>query len=109
MLGVVLMLGCVVMFSTCDYFATRWAAGHDGFSFWTTVLLGPFAYLLFGHLASTTSLAKMGAYVNCGIVLATTFAGVLLVGERLNLTSWIGILVIIVGIALLSMGKVTNV
>jgi drug/metabolite transporter (DMT)-like permease len=101
-----LLVLCVLVFSTADYFAARWGDQRDGKSLAVTLLVGPFAYLLFGHLAATTSLVKMGAYVNSGIVLGTAAAGFFLLSERPNRTTWIALCLIVAGITLLGVGKV---
>lgn len=73
-----------------------------------TLCIGPFAYLVFGHLASTTSLAKMGGYVNSGIVIFSALFGVYFLGERPNKLTWVALGVIVLGVALLSFGKVQS-
>lgn len=99
---------CVLVFTTADYFAARWGQARDRASLLIVLLVGPLAYLLFGRLAATTSLAKMGAYVNCGIVLSTAAAGVFFLGERPSRLTWLGVLVVAVGLALISLGKVSR-
>jgi len=108
MTTILMLLFCVFLFTTGDYFATRWGQEREHSDLLLTLAVGPFGYLLFGYLAANTSLAKMGGYVNCGIVLCSALAGVIFFDERLNRTSWLGIFVIIVGIALLSLGKVSK-
>ncbi len=100
---------CVLLFSAGDYFAARWGQNRGIVDLGLALSIGPFAYLVFGYLvAKDESLAKMASYVCCGIVLCSALAGVIFFDERLNRTSWLGIFVIIVGIALLSMGKVSK-
>ena len=106
MTKILLLVLCVSLFSAGDYCAARWGQTRNAGSLALVLLVGPFAYLLFGHLAATTSLSKMGAYANAGIVLATALAGIVLMGERPNRMTWIGLGVIVVGITLLSLGRV---
>lgn len=106
MLAFFLLLLCVLIFSTADYFAAKWGSSRDGISLAVVLIVGPFAYLLFGYLASSTSLSKMGGYVNSGIILCTALAGIIFLGERPNKITFIGLAIIITGITLLSFGKV---
>ncbi len=108
MTKIVLFVLCVLVFSTADYFAARWGDERDARSLLLVLAIGPFAYLLFGHLAAQTSLARMGAYVNSGIVLGTTLAGVLLLAERPSRTTWFGLALVAAGIVLVSAGKVSQ-
>ncbi len=101
-----LLVLTIVAFTSADYFATRWGHVRDTKNLALVIAIGPFAYLLFGHLAASTSLVQMGAYVNCGIVLGATVAGVLLFGERPDAMTKIGIGVIVIGLLLLGLGKV---
>ncbi|GEM_PF-942009 len=103
---IILLILCVLVFSTADYFAANWGNTRETKSLILTLAIGPFAYILFGLLATTTSLAKAGGYVNSGIVLCSAAAGILFLGERLNKLSMIGLGVIILGLVLLVMGKV---
>jgi drug/metabolite transporter (DMT)-like permease len=103
-----LLVLCVLVFSAADFFAARWGHTRDRASLLVVLLVGPCAYLVFGRLAAVSSLAAMGAYVNCGIVLGTAAAGVLLLGERPSRTTWIGILVVVLGLALVSLGKMSR-
>lgn len=102
------LVACVLVFSTADTLAARWGHTRDRASLAFVLLVGPFGYLLFGRLAAVTSLAKMGAYVNCGIVLGTAIAGVLFLHERPSRLTWLGIVVVAAGLVLVSLGKVSR-
>ena len=106
MIQFVLFLACVLVFSVADYLAARWGCTRDRPSLVLALLIGPFAYLLFGHLAAGNSLAKMAAYVNSGIVLASVAAGFLFLSERPNRTTWIALAIIVIGLTMLSFGRV---
>lgn len=101
-----LLVLCALTFTCADYFAARWGHRGDLRSLSVVLLIGPLAYLLFGYLAKATSLAKMGGYVNSGIVLFTTAAGIAFLNERPDRTTWMGIGLIVVGLALLAQGQV---
>jgi drug/metabolite transporter (DMT)-like permease len=106
MIRLLTLLACVLLFSVADYFAARWGYSRERTSFVLVFLIGPCAYLLFGHLAASDSLARVGAYANCGIVLATALAGVLLLAERPDRTTWIGLGIVLIGLATIALGKV---
>lgn len=97
---------CVLVFVVADYFAARWGQSRDRFSLAVVLLLGPFAYLLFGHLAATSSLTKMAAYVCCGIVLGGAVAGFFLLDERPNHLTLLGLGMIVAGLVVLGLGQV---
>jgi len=106
--NLLLLLLCVLLFTTSDAIAARWGRKPDAISVVAILLVGPFAYFLFGYLAANTSLAKMGGYVNCGIVLCTALAGVAFFGERPSRTAWLAIGIIVSGLALLSVSRVAR-
>ena len=106
MAGTLLLILCVVLFSAGDYFAAKWGYTRDTRSMVIALVIGPVAYLLFGYLAATTSLSKMVSYVCIGVVLCSVLAGVMFLGERPNRLTWIGLGVIVLGLALLALGKV---
>lgn len=108
MINLILILICVLIFSTADYFAAKWGYDRDTRSLVLVLLIGPFAYLLFGYLAATTSLSKMGSYVCIGIILCSVVAGYFLLDERPNRLTWIGLSVITIGLIILSVGKVNQ-
>lgn len=99
---------CVTVFCAADYFAARWGQSRDRFSLAVVLLVGPFAYLLFGHLAAMASLTKMVGYVSCGIVMGGAVVGVFLLDERPNRMTWLGLVVVVAGLVLLSLGKVAR-
>lgn len=106
MIQLALVVLCVLIFTAADYFAARWGITRDRTSLALALLIGPFAYVLFGHLAAQTSMARMGGYVSGGIVLATALGGVLLLGEKPDRTTWLGLATIVVGLTLLAHGQV---
>ena len=106
MINLLLLILCVLIFSACDYFAAKWGYSRDTGSMVIALVLGPIAYLFFGYLAATTSLSKMGSYVCVGIILCSVLAGFVLLGERPNRTTWLALAVIVVGLTMLSFGKV---
>lgn len=106
MTSVLLLLVCVGLFSTADWLASRWAMTGGVMPLGFVLVVGPCAYLLFGHLAATGSLAKVGSYVNAGVVVGTVLAGVFLLGERPDRTAWTGIACIVLGLAMLAAGRV---
>ena len=103
-----LLLLCILLFSSVDLLAVKWAANGSLLFFCLCVLLGPTAYLLFGHLGAQGSLGKIGGYVNAGVVLATVAAGMIFLRERPDHLSWLGIGLIVSGIAVLNFGKVAT-
>jgi drug/metabolite transporter (DMT)-like permease len=101
-----LLIVCVLFFSVADYFAAKWGYARDTKSLFLVMLIGPFAYLLFGYLAATTSLSKMVSYVCVGIIFCSIISGYFLLGERPNRLTWIALGIIVVGLVLLAIGKV---
>lgn len=106
MINLLLLLLCVLLFSISDYFAAKWGYSRDNLSLILALTLGPFSYLLFGYLVATTSLSKMTSYVCVGIILCSVLAGFFLLDERPNRLTWIALGIIVIGLTLLSIGKV---
>ena len=105
---VLLLIFCILLFTTGDYFAAKWGYERNNISLVLALVIGPFAYVVFGYLAAAGSLGRMCAFVNSGIVICAALAGIIFLGERPDRMTLVALGVIVLGLTLLSMGNVES-
>ena len=104
---------CVAVFAVVDATAARWGKQllnpeiqSFNWNLGLVLMFAPVGYLLFSYLAGRTSLGEMGTYINAGVVLTAILIGALLFGERPDLRTWSGFLVVMIGLYLIATGEV---
>jgi multidrug transporter EmrE-like cation transporter len=95
-------------FILCDSLSTNWAKTSSVSSVAIVVVLSPFAYVLFGLLASRVNLAIAGSLVNLIIMIGAVLVGLLYFKEHVTTLQWIGIGVGVVAIVILSVARTSK-
>lgn len=84
-------LGAAALFILCDSLAAHWGKTQSWVSLAIVLVLGPFAYILFGLLNESKSLAVSSGMVNIMLIIGTVLVSVFVFKESLTLREWIGL------------------
>jgi multidrug transporter EmrE-like cation transporter len=103
----VLTLVSAGFFILCDSLSTHWAKTSSSSSVVMVVVLSPFAYLLFGLLASRVNLAVAGSLVNLVIMIGAVLVGILYFKEQVTRLQWIGVGLGAAAVVILSVARVS--
>jgi len=95
-------IGAAAMFILCDSLAANWGKTKDLKSLIIVFLLGPIAYVVFGLLNQTKSLAISSGMVNILLIAGNVLVGVLIFREILSPREWLGLGFGVVALILMS-------